>query len=137
MQQKEHQNTQEPIYVIQQHNATRLHWDLRLEIDNTLKSWALPKEPPIETGTKRLAVETQDHSIEYAAFEGTIPEGSYGAGEVKIWDKGTFKTLESDENKLIIEIDGKKLKGTYILIRTRFAGSKNNWLFFKKRPKTK
>ncbi|MCK5698750.1 MAG: 3'-phosphoesterase [Candidatus Aenigmarchaeota archaeon] len=124
-----------PIYIIQQHNATRLHWDLRLEIDNTLKSWALPKEPPTEIGTKRLAVETQDHPIEYAAFEGTIPKGSYGAGEVKIWDKGTFTMIESDKDKLIIDIHAKQLNGTYALIKTRFAGSKskNTWLFFKKK----
>ena len=126
--------SERPIYVIQQHNATRLHWDLRLEIDGALKSWALPKEPPSEEGTKRLAVETEDHPIEYADFEGTIPEGSYGAGTVKIWDKGTFPLLESADNKLTIDIHGKKLKGTYALIKTRFAGSKskNNWLFFKK-----
>ena len=135
MQQKQHQNAQEPIYIIQQHNATRLHWDMRLEIDGTLKSWALPKEPTTETGTKRLAVQTQDHPIEYAAFEGTIPEGSYGAGEVKIWDKGTFTLIESDTDKLIIDIHAKKLNGTYALIKTHFrdSTSKNTWLFFKKK----
>jgi len=138
MQQKEHKNAQEPIYIIQQHNATRLHWDLRLEIDNTLKSWALPKNPPTEIGTKRLAVETQDHPIEYAAFEGTIPEGSYGAGEVKIWDKGTFTMIESDTDKLIIDIHAKQLNGTYALIKTHFrdSTSENTWLFFKKKTES-
>jgi len=135
MSQEQHQNAQEPIYVIQQHNAKSLHWDLRLEINATLKSWALPKEPPTEIGIKRLAIQTQDHPIEYAAFEGTIPKGSYGAGEVKIWDKGTFTLLESDKNKLIIDIHAKKLNGTYALIKTHFrdSTSKNNWLFFKKK----
>lgn len=80
-----------PVYVIQEHHATRLHWDLRFEIDNTLKSWALPKIPPIKIGEKRLAVSVPDHPIEYALFEGKIPEGNYGAGKVTLWDSGTFE----------------------------------------------
>ncbi|MFH1127463.1 MAG: DNA polymerase ligase N-terminal domain-containing protein [archaeon] len=127
------ESTQKSIYVIQQHDASRLHWDLRLEIGVVLKSWALPKVPPTDPQTRRLAVETEDHPIDYADFEGTIPQGQYGAGKVTIWDRGTFKTIESEEDKLIIDINGQKLKGPYVLIRTRFAGSKKNWLFFKKK----
>ncbi len=121
------------IYVIQQHHASHLHWDLRLEVGGVLKSWALPKEPSDDPKVKRLAVETEDHPIDYADFEGTIPEGQYGAGKVIIWDKGTFKTLESTKDKFIVDISGQKLKGAYVLIRTSFAGSKKNWLFFKKK----
>lgn len=121
------------IYVIQQHHASHLHWDLRLEIGGVLKSWALPKEPSDDPKVKRLAIETEDHPLEYADFEGTIPEGQYGAGKVIIWDKGTFKTLESTKDKLIVDISGQKLKGAYVLIRTSFAGSKKNWLLFKKK----
>jgi len=118
------------IYVIQQHNATHLHYDLRLEIDGVLKSWAVPKTPPTESGVKRLAVQVEDHPIEYATFEGTIPEGQYGAGTVEIWDRGEYVMKERSEDKLIFEIKGNKLKGLYCLVR--FKG-KENWLFFKKK----
>ena len=118
------------IYVIQKHAATHLHYDLRLEMDGVLKSWAVPKEPPIETGVRRLAVQVEDHPISYATFEGTISEGEYGAGTVEIWDKGTCKMLDRTEDKLIFEIKGEKLKGQYVLVR--FKGEKN-WLFFKKK----
>lgn len=118
------------IYVIQKHDATHLHYDLRLEMDGVLKSWAVPKTPPTEPGVKRLAVEVEDHPIEYASFEGTIPEGEYGAGTVEIWDKGHYTLLERKENKIAVDIHGEKLKGVYYLIR--FKGKKN-WLFFKKK----
>jgi len=118
------------IYVIQKHAATHLHYDLRLEIDGVLKSWAIPKEPPTSPGLRRLAVQVEDHPVEYANFEGTIPEGEYGAGTVEIWDKGTFRLIEREDDKLIVEINGNKLKGIYVLVR--FKGEKN-WLFFKKR----
>jgi DNA ligase D-like protein (predicted 3'-phosphoesterase) len=118
------------IYVIQKHDAMHLHYDLRLEIDGVLKSWAIPKTPPTESGIKRLAVQVEDHPIEYATFEGIIPEGQYGAGKVEIWDKGEYVMQERNEDKLIFEIRGNKLKGLYCLVR--FKG-KENWLFFKKK----
>jgi len=118
-----------PVYVIQEHHAKRLHWDLRFEMDEVLKSWALPKIPPEKEGEKRLAVQVEDHPIEYALFEGEIPEGNYGAGIVKIWDKGTFEIQEREGKKLVIIIKGNKLKGKYCLLH--FKPNEKNWLFFK------
>ena len=120
----------EKTYVIQKHDATRLHYDLRLEMDGVLKSWAVPKTPPTEKGVKRLAVQVEDHPVEYANFEGTIPKGQYGAGTVEIWDEGQYVLKERDEDKLVFEIRGNKLRGDYCLVR--FKGRKN-WLFFKKK----
>jgi DNA ligase D-like protein (predicted 3'-phosphoesterase) len=118
------------MFVIQKHQATRLHYDLRLEMEGVLKSWAIPKTPPTEPGLKRLAVETEDHPVEYADFEGVIPQGEYGAGTVEIWDSGTYVLKMRDKDKLIVEILGKRLRGDYCLVR--FKGDKN-WLFFKKK----
>jgi DNA ligase D-like protein (predicted 3'-phosphoesterase) len=118
------------IYVIQKHAATHLHFDLRLEMDGVLKSWAIPKEPPTSPAVKRLAVQVEDHPVDYASFEGAIPEGEYGAGTVEIWDKGTYKLIDRKEDKLIVEIDGAKLSGVYVLVRFK---DKKNWLFFKKK----
>ncbi len=119
----------QPVYVIQEHHAKRLHWDLRFEIDNVLKSWVLPKYPPQNEGEKRLAVQVDDHPIEYALFEGEIPEGNYGAGQVKIWDRGTFELVEKADKKLVVNIKGDKLKGKYCLLH--FKPNEKNWLFFK------
>jgi DNA ligase D-like protein (predicted 3'-phosphoesterase) len=118
------------IYVIQKHAATHLHYDLRLEMDGVLKSWAIPKEPPTTPGVRRLAVQVEDHPIDYATFEGEIPEGGYGAGKVEIWDKGTYKLIDRKEDKFIVEIVGNKLNGVYILLRFK---DQKNWLFFKKK----
>ncbi|TET64742.1 3'-phosphoesterase [Candidatus Bathyarchaeota archaeon] len=118
------------VYVIQKHQASHLHYDLRLEMDGVLRSWAIPKTPPTEKGTKRLAIQVEDHPLEYANFAGEIPEGQYGAGTVEIWDKGRYILKAKNEDKLIFEIRGDKLKGDYCLIR--FKGRKN-WLFFKKK----
>jgi DNA ligase D-like protein (predicted 3'-phosphoesterase) len=118
------------IYVIQKHAATHLHYDLRLEMDGVLKSWAVPKEPPSALGVRRLAVQVEDHPVEYANFAGTIPKGEYGAGTVEIWDRGTYKLIERKDDKLIVEIDGQKLKGVYVLLQFR---DQKNWLFFKKK----
>jgi len=118
------------IYVIQKHVATHLHYDLRLEMNGVLKSWAIPKEPPSALGVRRLAVQVEDHPVEYANFEGAIPEGEYGAGTVEIWDRGTYKLIDRKEDKLIVEISGNKLKGVYVLLRFK---DQKNWLFFKKK----
>jgi len=117
------------IYVIQKHAASHLHYDLRLEKDGVLKSWAIPKEPPTTKGIKRLAVQTEDHPIGYANFEGVIPEGEYGAGTVEIWDRGTFDIEEWGDEKIVVHIHGEKLKGRYCLIR--FKKQEGGWLFFK------
>jgi DNA ligase D-like protein (predicted 3'-phosphoesterase) len=107
---------------------------LGLEIDGVLKSWAVPKEPSKKEGERRLAVQVDDHDISYGKFEGTIPEGSYGAGKVKIWDKGNYE-LESlkPNKKIIFKINGKKLKGRYCLLH--FKPKEKNWLFFKVKDK--
>ncbi len=118
-----------PVYVIQEHHASKLHWDLRFEMDSALRSWALPKEPPQKIGEKRLAVSVDDHPIEYAMFEGEIPLGNYGAGKVRTWDKGTFEILENNDKKLVVNIHGSRLKGKYCLVH--FEPGEKNWLFFK------
>jgi len=117
-------------FVIHEHHARRLHFDLRLEKDGVLKSWAVPKGPPEISGDKRLAVQVEDHPLEYGKFEGTIPEGQYGAGTVKIWDKGQYESIVWGENKIEILMKGDKLEGRYVLVKFKKAGEKN-WLFFK------
>jgi DNA ligase D-like protein (predicted 3'-phosphoesterase) len=118
------------IYVVHEHHASHLHWDLRLEMNGVLKSWAVPKIPPLAKGTKRLAIKVEDHPLAYAKFHGTIPEGNYGAGKVIIWDKGKYDLIEKTSKKIIFELHGKKLKGKYALIKTSY-GNKKGWLFFK------
>jgi DNA ligase D-like protein (predicted 3'-phosphoesterase) len=122
---------EERIFVIHRHEARRLHWDLRLEMNGVLKSWAVPKEPPTERGVKRLAIMVEDHPLEYANFQGVIPEGHYGAGKVEIWDKGTYKPIEVTDKKIVFQLNGEKLKGEYVLLKYDKSGE-NNWLFFKK-----
>ena len=128
--QSESHRAQCNIYVIHRHDASHLHYDLRLEMDGALKSWAIPKEPPLEPGAKRLAVQVEDHPLEYATFEGTIPEGEYGAGTVEIWDKGTYRLVDKKEGKVVVDIDGERLRGVYVLVRLK---NPKNWLFFKKK----
>ena len=118
-----------PIFVVQEHHASHLHWDFRLEMKGVLKSWAIPKEPPQKEGTKRLAIHVEDHSLDYADFEGEITDG-YGKGLVRIWDKGTYKMDSENDKKLVFHLDGKKLKGKYVLLKFEKAGDKE-WLFFK------
>lgn len=119
----------DPIFVVHKHAATRLHYDLRLEMEGVLKSWAVPKEPPLKAGTRRLAIMVEDHPLDYADFEGVIEEG-YGAGTVEIWDRGSYTILSRDEDKIEIELAGKKMRGKYVLVRFKGAGE-NNWLLFK------
>ena len=124
------------IFVVQEHDASHLHWDFRLEYKGVLKSWAVPKEPPKDTKTKRLAIQVEDHPLDYADFEGEILEG-YGKGTVKIWDKGEYELKNFDDKKIEFKLNGEKLKGNYVLIKTKYNSSKNkknkNWLFFKLR----
>ncbi len=120
------------IFVVHEHAASHLHYDLRLEIGGVLRSWAVPKEPPEKEGVKRLAIQTEDHPLEYADFEGTIPEGMYGAGTVRIWDRGEFRLEEEMSDRLLFELKGKRLIGKYALIKTKFKG-KDSWLFFKRK----
>ncbi len=122
------------IFVVQKHNATRLHYDLRLQIKRVLKSWAVPKKPSDKE--KRLAIQVEDHPLNYADFEGEIKEG-YGKGKVEIWDKGKYENLKQEsmekcfkKGKIEIKLKGKQLKGDYALIQTKIGGKKN-WLFFK------
>lgn len=125
-------------FVIHEHHASRLHFDLRLEIAGVLKSWAVPKGLSMNPNEKRLAVQVPDHSIGYIDFEGKIAEGSYGAGEVRIWDKGEFETSENAEDqlgkgKLIFTFYGTKLKGEFSLIK--FWNHDKNWLITKSKDK--
>lgn len=135
-----------PIFVIQKHDASHLHYDFRLEINGVLKSWAVPKGPSTDPEDKRLAIETEDHPMDYATFEGVIPEGHYGAGPVIVWDTGTFKNIKEKDGKQIpllqcykngqieVDLEGKKLQGGYALIRTPMdKDDKKKWLLIKMR----
>ena len=125
------------IYVVQKHHSSHLHYDLRLEDGGVLKSWAVPKVPPTEPGVKRLAVETEDHPLGYEDFEGTIPEGEYGAGTVKIWDRGTYQTVEKAADKRVVKISGRRLRGRFALVRIKAReGGAKTWLFFKLKAET-
>lgn len=129
-----------PRFVIQKHDASRLHYDFRLEVDGTMRSWAVPKGPSTDPREKRLAVEVEDHPLEYADFEGVIGEGNYGAGAVIVWDEGTYQNL--DETRSVAEaieaghvkiwLEGEKLRGGWTLQRTH-NGAKPQWLMIKRR----
>jgi len=120
------------VYVIQEHDASRLHYDLRLERSGVLQSWAIPKLPVMEQGVKRLAIQTEDHPLGYEDFEGVIPKPEYGAGTVKIWDRGVYTPVETAPDRLVVDIDGRRLKGRFALIRIKAReGSDKAWLFFK------
>src|SRR6266850_7347376 len=113
----------QPIFVIQEHHARRLHYDLRLETDGVLKSWAVTKVPTMDPSIRRLAVRTEDHPLDYASFDGDIPEGQYGAGHLEIWDHGTYENLNGQPlseslaaGKVEVELHGQKLKGKFALI---------------------
>jgi bifunctional non-homologous end joining protein LigD len=135
-------------YVIQKHAASSLHFDLRLELDGVMKSWAIPKGPSLDPSVKRLAIQVEDHPIEYNEFEGTIPEDEYGGGTVMVWDKGTYTAAgdEGDPEQALREgyrkgdfkfvLHGKRLKGSWVLVRTRGRGDRSRqgqWLLIKHR----
>lgn len=131
-------NADAPRFMIHKHDATRLHYDLRLEMDEAMASWSVPKGPSYDPSVKRFAVQTEDHPLEYANFEGRIPDGEYGAGDSLIWDRGTYDTVppgqasaQRKKGHLQIEIHGEKLKGRWHLVRTSGGGTRANWLFFK------
>jgi DNA ligase D-like protein (predicted 3'-phosphoesterase) len=131
MNRSEAEDSRSPIFVVHKHQARKLHYDLRLEIDGVLKSWAVPKEPPMSPGVKRLAVQVEDHDLGYRDFEGVIPEGMYGAGTVEIWDRGSYELLSRRDDKLHVIFHGEKLEGEYILLRFKRA-EETEWLLFKK-----
>lgn len=131
----------EPLFVIQEHDATALHYDFRIEIDGVLKSWAIPKGVSTNPAEKHLAIPTEDHPMDYAHFEGIIPEGNYGAGVVMVWDIGTYQNLKEDlwsmrtcykKGRIELFLHGKKLQGRYALIKTG-AEDNTRWLFLKMR----
>ena len=131
-------NHDEPIFVVQKHDASNLHYDLRIESEGVLKSWAVPKGPSMDPSVKRLAVPTEDHPMAYADFEGVIPEGHYGAGTVILWDRGVYENLKENssfadnlkQGHVTIRLKGEKLVGGFALLRTG-GGEKPRWLFFK------
>lgn len=133
-----------PIFVIQKHDASNLHYDFRIEIDGTLKSWTIPKGPSTDPSEKRMAIPTEDHPLEYADFEGTIPEEEYGGGTVLIWDKGNFENIKKDDKGNVLNLaksyeqgtvevylEGEKLKGGYAMIEMKSGNMKGNWLLIK------
>ena len=127
------------IFVVQEHHATKLHWDFRLEIDGILKSWAVPKGPSMDPAQKRLAIQVPDHEMEHANYEGIIPEGTYGAGPVLIWDKGSFESIGDEppasslaKGNLKFELHGGILKGAFALAKVHGRGREKHWLLIKK-----
>ena len=123
-----------PTFVVQRHDARRLHYDFRLERNGALASWAVPKGIPLEPGSQRLAVHVEDHPLEYATFEGEIPKGQYGAGTVEIWDHGTYELVEEKpDGGLTVRLDGERLSGTYALVPAKLSGDPKNWLILRKR----
>ena len=127
----------QPIFVVQRHDARRLHYDFRLELNGALASWAVPKGVPLEAGEQHLAVHVEDHPLDYATFEGEIPKGNYGAGTVEIWDNGTYELLEQKRNGgLTVRLHGKRLDGTYALVPARLSGDEKNWLIIRKRDES-
>ena len=124
----------EPIFVVQRHDARRLHYDFRLERDGALASWAVPKGVPLEPGQQHLAVHVEDHPLEYATFHGEIPKGQYGAGTVEIWDTGTYELVEEKPGGgLTVRLHGKRLDGTYALVPAHLSGDERNWLIVRKK----
>src|SRR5690349_22627657 len=123
-----------PIFVVQRHDARRLHYDFRLERDGSLASWAVPKGVPLEHGEQHLAVHVEDHPLEYANFAGEIPSGQYGAGTVEIWDHGTYELVEEKRNgQLTVRLEGERLQGVWTLVPAHLDGKEENWLLIRRR----
>jgi bifunctional non-homologous end joining protein LigD len=127
-------------FCVQRHDATRLHYDFRLEIDGVLKSWAVPKGPTLDPGVRHFAAHVEDHPLEYGGFEGNIPAGNYGAGSVMLWDRGTFEVLDDlpaldqlARGDLKFRLHGEKLRGDYAIVHMKGRGKGNEWLLIKKR----
>jgi bifunctional non-homologous end joining protein LigD len=129
--------TKAPIFVVQRHDARRLHYDFRLERDGALASWAVPKGVPLEPGQRHLAVHVEDHPLDYAGFEGEIPAGQYGAGTVEIWDHGTYELVEEKKDGgLTVRLHGERLDGTWTLVPAKLSDDPKNWLLIRKRDET-
>jgi bifunctional non-homologous end joining protein LigD len=129
--------TKAPIFVVQRHDARRLHYDFRLERDGALASWAVPKGVPLEPGQRHLAVHVEDHPLDYASFEGEIPAGQYGAGTVEIWDHGTYELVEEKKDGgLTVRLHGERLDGTWTLVPAKLSDDPKNWLLIRKRDET-
>jgi bifunctional non-homologous end joining protein LigD len=124
-----------PRFVVHEHHASRLHFDFRLEMEGVLRSWAIPKGPSMDPGEKRLAVEVEDHPLEYGDFEGIIPRGEYGAGQVVIWDGGNYRLLEQTADKIVFYMEGKKLRGNFALVRLRKSKTGKDWLLIKQKDR--
>ena len=123
----------QPVFVVQRHDARRLHYDLRLEMEGALASWALPKGLPLEPGERYLAVHVEDHPMEYADFSGVIPKGQYGAGTMEIWDRGRYELVErKKDGGLTVRLNGKRLSGLWTLVPANLGGEERNWLLIKK-----
>jgi len=118
-----------PIFVIHKHFARNLHYDFRLEKDGVLKSWAVPKGVPLKPGVKRLAVETEDHDLNYATWHGIIPKGQYGAGKVELWDQGDYAVEEWLKDRIVFKLNGEQVNGRYCMVKFEKAGEKT-WLLF-------
>ena len=121
-----------PRFVIQKHYASRLHYDFRLEMDGKLKSWAVPKQPVADIKVKRLAIQVEDHELDYIDFEGEIEEGQYGAGKVEIWDSGEYELIERSDDIIRFRLDGKRLRGPWKLVNVK-SWQPNNWLLIASR----
>ena len=137
---KKSKSAANPYFCVQRHDATRLHYDFRLEIDGVLKSWAVPKGPSLDPAVKHFAAHVEDHPIDYGGFEGNIPAGNYGAGSVMLWDRGTFQLLgdasgaeQIARGDLKFHLNGEKLKGDFALVHMKGRGKGNEWLILKKR----
>ena len=130
-------SSQLPIFVVQRHDARRLHYDFRLERNGALASWAVPKGVPLDPGQRALAVHVEDHPLDYATFAGEIPAGNYGAGTVEIWDHGTYELVEEKKDGgLTVRLHGERLEGTWTLIPAHMDGKEQNWLLMRKRDET-